>query len=213
MRLIHLVFLIHLAACGLYFGEGNSPFPITGDDDGGGSGDGSGDGSGSGMDRNDPSYRRVFVTSDVYQGGSLGGLAGADSICQQHARAAGFTGAYRAWLSDAIHSPATRMFHASLDYKLVTGALVAHGWDDLVDGELYSAIDRDELGNVHEIAPTCMMGTSAWSATDFNGRKLATPSGHESTCTNWTDLHGVGLLDNGCEMPCTASASLFCLEQ
>lgn len=215
MRLIRLAaFLVPLAGgCGLYFGEGNSPVQ-TGDDDGSGngSGDGSGDGSGSGTDRNDPSYRRVFVTSEVYAGGALGGLAGADTICQSHARAAGYTGAYRAWLSDTHYSPATRMFHAPLDYRLVTGALVAHGWDDLVDGELYATIDRDELGNVRDVAPTCM-GSGVWSDTGFDGRKLATASGYDDSCDHWSDLHATGMLDNGCAMPCTARAALYCLEQ
>src|SRR5258706_251442 len=44
-------------------------------------------------------HKRVFVTSSIYSG-AVGGLAGADAQCQYRAGVHGFTGTYRAWLSD-----------------------------------------------------------------------------------------------------------------
>src|SRR5437868_4155746 len=49
----------------------------------------------------------VFVTSTRYTA-NLGGLAGADAICQAHATDAGLPGTYRAWISTAAEAPATR---------------------------------------------------------------------------------------------------------
>ena len=46
----------------------------------------------------------VFATSSLHPG-DLGGLAGADAICQQRATAAGLTGTYVAYLtSGGIHA-------------------------------------------------------------------------------------------------------------
>ena len=75
--------------------------------------------------------------------GNLGGLAGADAICQARAEAAGSLaapGTYLAWLSDAGGgvdppvSPSTRFIQASVPYRLVNGTIVAASWSDLVDG-------------------------------------------------------------------------------
>jgi hypothetical protein len=47
---------------------------------------------------------KVFVTSTVHDG-NLGGLAGADAICNSLASDAGLPGTYKAWLSDGFNSP------------------------------------------------------------------------------------------------------------
>jgi len=63
-------------------------------------------------------------------GCALGGVTGADAICQARAAAAGLPGTYMAWLADANGSPATRMTHHLGVYQLVTGAAIAQGWSD-----------------------------------------------------------------------------------
>lgn len=51
---------------------------------------------------------RVFNTIELLHGGELGGLAGADAICQGKAEAAGLEGTYLAWLSAGSVSPVNR---------------------------------------------------------------------------------------------------------
>src|SRR5262245_41660475 len=67
--------------------------------------------------------KRMFVTSTTYQGGNLGGLAGADAKCADRAAAAGLTGAYKAWLSDSHKSAASRLTHSVGSYSLIDGTV------------------------------------------------------------------------------------------
>src|SRR5262252_4907305 len=50
-----------------------------------------------------------FVTSSNPKGGNLGGLAGADAVCQSLARAAGSTKTWRAYLSTSTVDAKTRI--------------------------------------------------------------------------------------------------------
>src|SRR5262249_27131858 len=90
-----------------------------------------------------PPPRRVFVTSLTYTG-NLGGLAGADALCQARADAAALGGTYKAWLADDSGSPATRFTHSTGEYVLVDGTVVAGNWADLTDGSTGHAIDKTE---------------------------------------------------------------------
>ncbi|MGB6366759.1 MAG: hypothetical protein WBG93_08005 [Thermoanaerobaculia bacterium] len=74
----------------------------------------------------------VFITTSGY-GGNLGGLDGADTICQTLAHNAGLPGTYKAWLSDDTGSPSTRFVQHTGPYILVDGTIVADSWSDLVD--------------------------------------------------------------------------------
>ncbi len=89
---------------------------------------------------------KVFVTSTTYKAGDLGGLTGADAKCQARAMAAGLTGTFRAWLSDANGQPATRFSKERGPYLLVTGSIVANNWTGLTSGTLRHAINVTELG-------------------------------------------------------------------
>jgi len=88
--------------------------------------------------------RLVFVTSERYSGG-LGGLEGADDICQMHAQAAGLVGTYQAWLSTLEQAVGERLPHSALPYVRTDGVIVATDWDDLLDGALLAPIDHDEF--------------------------------------------------------------------
>jgi hypothetical protein len=167
--------------------------------------------------------RRIFVTSAAYQGGGLGGLAGADEKCAAHAEAAGLDGTFLAWLSTDDSSPATRMSQRVAPFELVDGTRVAATWTDLVDGELLHAIDRDEHGEVYTAAPTCMAAINVWSATRFDGQRLPNAT-FSQNCNNWTDLTLHGALGNvqqantawtdyGCSAFCTSRAAIYCVEQ
>jgi hypothetical protein len=87
----------------------------------------------------------MFVTSTKHDG-NLGGLVGADGICNQRAAAAGLVGEYQAWLCDGTIGPRSRSNHASVPYVATDGAVIAKNWADLTDGSLARGINRDESG-------------------------------------------------------------------
>jgi hypothetical protein len=77
-----------------------------------------------------PQAKIVFATSQGFTG-NLGGLAGADAICQAEANAAGLPGTYKAFLSDNNTSAADRLNQSSLPYELVNGTPIAADWADI----------------------------------------------------------------------------------
>lgn len=117
----------------------------------------------------------VFVTSTVRKG-NFGGLAVADTQCQQLAEAAGLPGNYKAWLSDSTTSARDRLTHASVPYIRVDGVKIADDWTDLTDGSLDAPIKLTELG--------VSVNTLAWTGTDEYGGKIGT------NCSDWTTDEG-----------------------
>ena len=87
----------------------------------------------------------MFVTSTKHDG-NLGGLVGADGICNERAAAARLVGEYQAWLCDGTIGPRSRSNHASVPYVATDGAVIAKNWADLTDGSLARGINRDESG-------------------------------------------------------------------
>ncbi len=160
--------------------------------------------------------RTVFVSSESFKG-DLGGLEGADQICQNLAQAAQLTGTYMAWLSTQDEMPATRFQRSNGAYVLVDGTIVANGWLDLVDGNLENPIDKNELGfpgNWIVWTNTRTNGTliseaydcADWASTAFedNGHWGATSEAD----INWTDAQTITNPD-GCDI----HAYLYCFQQ
>ncbi len=88
--------------------------------------------------------RVVFATSGLYTA-DLGGLAGADMICQQHADAAGLPGSFAAFLSDSTTHAINRVPHA--EYRRTgDGARVVPSKLELTTAMLDNAIANDENG-------------------------------------------------------------------
>jgi hypothetical protein len=167
--------------------------------------------------------KRVFVTSTVTTG-NVGGLAGADAKCQAAASSAVRPGVYKAWLSDAVASPATRFTRAAIPYRLVNGILIAKNWSDLVDGTLANPINLDERGGP---APTTngLCGEaviSPWTWTTNAGNAWGVLA---ENCGNWTDDSGPNSSEwgNGSSVTdwsfscnggsCKKLAPLFCFQQ
>jgi len=120
--------------------------------------------------------RVIFVTSQAYRG-DLGGLAGADDICNTLAMEASLAnaGSFMAWLSSEQGSPASRMTKHMEKYLLLDGeTIVADSWTDLVDGTLAAAITVNETGE------QLMKTTLVWTGTSPTGA-LSAP-----TCQGWT---------------------------
>jgi hypothetical protein len=123
--------------------------------------------------------------------GALGGLAGADALCQARASAAGLTGTFMAWIATAAGSPATRFTRAAVPYVLVNGTVIANNWADLTDGTLAAPIDRTELNGAPPTGNTSCAGggnRTVWSGVNGSGAY----SGSDS-CSGFSSTSGGGL--------------------
>jgi hypothetical protein len=117
--------------------------------------------------------RRVFVSS-VVRNGNLGGLAGADDLCQELADGANLGGTFQAFLIDDGND-ITRLEQAAVPYVRLDGERVAADWMDLTDGTLLAAIVVDENRVLRDGD-----GDRAWTGI-HEGAVM--PNGH---CTGWT---------------------------
>lgn len=119
---------------------------------------------------------RAFVTSSFHDG-RLGGLAGADNICNLRASEGGLPGEYMAWLAMPDQSPADRFTKNPGPYIRTDGAVIARSWADLTDGSLHAAINYMVDGKPQPREPF------AWSGTTPAG----TSAGPNLDCNGWTD--------------------------
>lgn len=130
----------------------------------------------------------IFVTSANYTGGTLGAdLNLSDFKCQTLANAVGFSGTWKAWISNCTpvngcstpYSPHTRMVHSNSPYVLPNGSIVANNWNDLTDGTILSQIIIDENGNNVGRMPVA-------TGTNYNGSNFNTSSDDSGRyCGNW----------------------------
>ena len=150
----------------------------------------------------------VFVTSTLTFPGSFGGLAGADAICQQRARAGGLVGRYVAWLSTSAINAEARLAGAR-GWVRSDGLEVADTARGLTNFEMFHPVRLDEFG-------TDVQQTLAATGTSTAG--LVVPGG---TCNDWTDPTGsydFGSSDNlgaffvsgGNNLCNVQSAALYC---
>jgi len=156
-------------------------------------------------------HKRVFVTQSSYTG-ALGGLAGADAICQQLADAAALAGTFKAWLSSISESAAARIAHATVPYRRTDGALVANDWSDLIDGQLVAPINLSEEQTVvyGDVWTGTLFDGTAWSVSDCTGF-TAEAIDQDGACGNagstnsqWTDQSRPN---------CFTPLHLYCVEQ
>lgn len=182
--------------------------------------------------------KTVFTTKQVFQGMALGGLAGADAICNQAAAAAlpALPGTFKAWLSDAGTSAASRLAHAHQAYRLrnrsAVGILVAANFNDLISGSLKHEIDRDENGDPVAFSFADTSSQVVWTDTLTNGNAFPfDPTNPNTTenphldCNGWTSDQGAVGMTGGLNNPdaawtqtgagstCDESAHLYCIEQ
>jgi len=158
---------------------------------------------------------RVFVTADDYKG-NLGGLFGADKICQDLASELG--GKWMAWLSDSNIVAKDRLHHSSLPYKLLNGKTIANNWDDLIGSEdLTVPINVDKDGN------TISSPFNVFTNTKDDGDRFSRKD--SKTCKGWTNNGGgrtgrvgeAGKIDsewtNSLDIACNVNNRIYCFEQ
>jgi hypothetical protein len=134
--------------------------------------------------------RLVFISSAVYKGGDLGGVDGADLKCQNLAKQAKLDNAigFKAWLSDAQHSPNKDFKHGpetnGLPYVRRDGWLVAKDWTDLILNGPVVGIIRTEQKEVQPNMPvTLLTNVGVWTGTTAIGNFI----GGDNDCNSWTN--------------------------
>ncbi|MEZ4404644.1 MAG: hypothetical protein R3B06_31780 [Kofleriaceae bacterium] len=156
-----------------------------------------------------PPANLAFVTAGAYTG-NLGGLAGADAICQARASALGLAGTFRAWLSSSTASAASRLGTAS-GWVRTDGKPFANSKADLLAGRIFYPLALDERGG-------SQLGTTAWTATSAGGGLTG------AACADWTDgtstavtgvigfpEYGTSAWTQNGAATCASSQHLYCL--
>jgi uncharacterized repeat protein (TIGR02543 family) len=149
----------------------------------------------------------VFVTSTL-QTGMIGGLSGADSICQMRATSVSLPGTYRAWLSTSTVDAASRLGSAR-GWIRTDGKPVADRVSDITSGHMFYPIKLDEAG-------TSVGDGYIPTATGGNGLR----AGFGGTCSDWTSTtgnaaagfashHGTGFTVYT-SVNCTTASRLYC---
>lgn len=113
------------------------------------------------------SFNTIFVTSTTYTIPTLGGVAGADALCQERAAASGLSGNFVAWISDGSSSVLSRL-----------GA--ARGWLR-PDGLPFA--DSIETNAVYYPPSVTELGTTVDDVTVALG---GYPRDTEGGCSDWT---------------------------
>jgi hypothetical protein len=152
-----------------------------------------------------PNANRVFVSRTATTG-AVGGLAGADQLCQQDAIDAELPGTYIAFLSISTFNAIDRL-QGSRGWVRTDGAPVLDVYFELPNARVFNPPDRDVAGAIARV--------SVWTGSTAVG----TPSTF-GTCSDWSTTavnagigdsgHGQPALLAGSMGPCTASHPLLC---
>ncbi len=145
----------------------------------------------------------VFASSAVGDGnlsdwqpfaGAATGVAAGDAICQSLATSAGFTGTFKAWLSDDSTNAIDHVTGTG-PWVLPDGIPVIASLTDLTTGNMFTAINETDKGTyLHE--------DRAWTGTEADGTEAIGANGPE-TCTQWT-LSDVGTCAHLTDPQCSA---------
>lgn len=170
----------------------------------------------------DPTRKVAFLTSTIHPLSNIGGLAGADAVCQANAEAANLNGTYLAWLADGDpnSAPATR-FSAAIKSGIpivrTDGATLAANWNDLLNFGVSNRLNVSEHGftvktnitgfvrtNVNVDGTQFSSDTSA-HCNNFTGGGTILRGAPTFTGTLWTNI--------GATTSCTTAYHMFCFEQ
>jgi hypothetical protein len=132
----------------------------------------------------------MFQTSSVYTG-NLGGLNGADTLCQAQATAGGLTDQYMAWLSDQSTEAKDRIDHAG-PYHSTQGVTIAQNWQDLTDGSWLVYLNVDEAG-------VSLVGSKyPWTGTTPSGQSTGEDcNGWNSEAVSYSGTYGLSTQRDG----------------
>ena len=129
---------------------------------------------------------KIFVTTASYRGGEIGGLSGADAICNAQAALSpfGLSSSWKAILGDDSNSPASRIPWNWGTLKNINGDVVVNGgFTDLFDSTLDMPIAYTQMGvATNKYVWTAAVPSGGLDPGSFNAALGYTNHG----CTNWT---------------------------
>lgn len=137
------------------------------------------------------SGKRMFVTSQRYRGGEIKqdggmttGLASADKLCANIAAAAGFSGTWKAWLSDSKTDAIGRIAEAGPWYNTSRSSILFRNKNDLSVGpRVWQPLD--ERGQVVQSSGS-FSNPDVWTGTSSTGRYKAPALANKTNCSDWT---------------------------
>ncbi len=154
----------------------------------------------------------IFVTDALFTG-DLGGIAGANKLCQGAADILEIPNAnWIAWLSDSADPVSARLAQTTDDYLQLDGTLVAHGTAGLIAGGTLGNVYITEKGGTANKA-------FVWTGTLPNGE--ASPN----SCSSWASADASVSGDTGNSasagptwtlavgQTCDQQAHLYCVQQ
>ena len=152
---------------------------------------------------------KVFLTNGTYIGGQIGGLSGADVICQSEANSASLSGTYKAIMSDDSTSAASRL---TINYPVVNannGSTVAA--TNLWVGSISACIEQPNGGcpDFGVSTGTNADGSSAtgYTCSSWSSESASNNTGRDSeTNADWItgDIYGAS---------CSGSYYIYCIQQ
>ncbi len=136
----------------------------------------------------------IFVSSEHYRGGEIGGLEGGDQKCQHLADAEGLAGTFKVWLAtDKSDAPLVRFSWSDVPYVDVNGKVIAETWTEIYSHGGNQAPIITEQGFAASPAeltwPTPDTNLVAWSSA------LGGPGGpavDPNTCDSWLNTNTAG---------------------
>jgi hypothetical protein len=120
---------------------------------------------------------RLYVTTNVYTGGSFGGLSGADTICDSNWSGLVKTSPAKALLSDISTNAFDRLIFDG-PIKNASGATVITPPSHRM--ALWNATNLNVAINLKSGGSTAISSTMAWTGSNMLGGK------NSSQCSNWT---------------------------
>lgn len=107
---------------------------------------------------------RIFATANTYNG-NLGGLAGADTICQNEATTLGYSGTWKALMSDGTTNAKDRL---TIAYPVVRASSTSTVVDavNIWDGSITNSVNTST--------------NKVWTGTDSSGNKYG------GNCSSWS---------------------------
>ncbi len=175
-----------------------------------------GTGAQSGATGGTSSVKRVFVTSQTFDGdfkaygntGDADGLKGANTVCMQAAAAAGLGGTWVAWLSVTGNDAINRVADVA-PWFLVDGTTKAFDTHAQLGAPANAPVNMSEHGDI--------VSGPAWTGTTLQG------TAHSARCGEWknngTSLGAWGDTGNAFDWSykdtqyCSKTARLYCFEQ
>jgi hypothetical protein len=156
--------------------------------------------------------KRVFGTAGRYVGYQIGGLSGANTICQTEANTAGYSGTYVAIMSSDTVSAASNL---TLSYPIVN----AYDSTTVASTNLWSGTINTDIKNPSGGETTCS-GSGAQQA--FTGTSAGGAIVTGDTCTSWSSSSGNG--ESGSEntptswsatgtQTCVTACPFYCIQQ